>query len=183
MLRGRAVRPDSLWFATTEPAYADRTNATVLHAVLRLDRAVSAYDATGSVRSALAVLRAAWQGPGDSLVVTSDTRTGRPGGSDEAAGGDAAAALLVGDGARVLAEIVAWESVTDEFLDRWRTPGAPAARLWEARTSVSDSSISSPNPPCACGPHPMIRVGPLPMSTGRLVTRVPADSRRSVSGP
>jgi 3-hydroxy-3-methylglutaryl CoA synthase len=132
-LRGRADRPGSLWFATTEPAYSDRTNATVLHAVLRLDRAVPAYDAVGSVRSAMAALRAAWQGPGSSLVVASDTRTGLPGGPDEAAGGDAAAALLIGDGERVLAPIVAWESVTDEFLDRWRTPGAPASRLWEER--------------------------------------------------
>jgi hydroxymethylglutaryl-CoA synthase len=132
-LRGSVVHPDSLWFATTEPAYADRTNATVLHAVLRLDRAIPAYDATGSVRSAMAALRAVWQAPGQGLVVTSDTRTGLPGGPDEAAGGDAAAALLVGDGDQVLAEIVAWESVTDEFLDRWRTPGAPASRLWEER--------------------------------------------------
>jgi hydroxymethylglutaryl-CoA synthase len=57
-LRGRDLRPQSLWFATTEPAYADRTNATVLHAVLRLDRAVPAYDVVGSVRSAMAALRA-----------------------------------------------------------------------------------------------------------------------------
>jgi hydroxymethylglutaryl-CoA synthase len=138
-LRGRGNsgdsgdRPESLWFATTEPAYADRTNATVLHAVLRLDRTIPAYDATGSVRSAMAVFRAGWQGRGSSLVVTSDTRTGRPGGPDEAAGGDAAAALLIGEGEQVLAEIVAWESVTEEFLDRWRTPGAPASRLWEER--------------------------------------------------
>jgi 3-hydroxy-3-methylglutaryl CoA synthase len=132
-LRGRADRPASLWFATTEPAYSDRTNATVLHAVLRLDRAVPAYDTVGSVRSAMAALRAAWQGPGASLVVAADIRGGLPGGPDEAAGGDAAAALLVGDGDQVLAEIVAWESVTDEFLDRWRVPGAPASRLWEER--------------------------------------------------
>jgi 3-hydroxy-3-methylglutaryl CoA synthase len=137
-LRGRDVRLDSLWFATTEPAYADRTNATVLHAVLRLERTVPAYDAVGSVRSAMAALRAGWQGRGSALVIASDTRTGLPGGPDEAAGGDAAAALLIGDsaasdGERVLAEIVAWESVTDEFVDRWRTPGAPASRLWEER--------------------------------------------------
>lgn len=137
-LRGRDVRPQSLWFATTEPAYADRTNATVLHAVLRLDRTVPAYDVVGSVRSALAALRAGWQGSGTVMVIASDARTGLPGGPDEAAGGDAAAALLIGDGGvgadrQVLAEIVAWESVTDEFVDRWRAPGAPASRLWEER--------------------------------------------------
>jgi hydroxymethylglutaryl-CoA synthase len=132
-LRGRAGRPGSLWFATTEPAYSDHTNATVLHAVLRLDRAVPAYDVVGSVRSAMAALRAGWQGPGSALVVTSDARTGLPGGADEATGGDAAAALLIGDGEAVLAEIVAWESVTEEFVDRWRTPGEMASRLWEER--------------------------------------------------
>jgi 3-hydroxy-3-methylglutaryl CoA synthase len=132
-LRPHPDRPGSLWFATTEPAYADRTNATVLHAVLRLDRSVAAYDAVGAVRSAMAALRAAWQGPGTSMVVASDARTGLPGGADEAAGGDAAAALLIGGGERVTAEIVAWESVTEEFLDRWRTPGAAASKLWEER--------------------------------------------------
>lgn len=145
---GPDANPDSLWFATTEPAYADRTNATAIHAVLRLDRNVPAYDAVGSVRSALGALRAAWTGTGTALVVASDTRAGLPGGPDEAAGGDAAAALLIGggenerpgdgekgrpDGAPVLAEIVAWESATEEFLDRWRAPGDARSKLWEER--------------------------------------------------
>ena len=138
-LRGRAPEglPRALWFATTEPAYADKSNATVLHAVLRLDRHVPAYDAVGSSRSAMAALRAGWQGPGTTLVVTSDTRTGLPGSGDEASGADAAAALLIGDGAwdgaPVLAEIVAWESVTEEFVDRWKAPGAATSKLWEER--------------------------------------------------
>jgi hydroxymethylglutaryl-CoA synthase len=146
-----APGPESLWFATTEPAYADRTNATAIHAVLRLDRNVPAYDVTGSVRSAMAALRAAWQGTGTALAVASDTRTGLPGGPDEAAGGDAAAALLIGDGpvitatsgtaaAPVLAEITAWESVTEEFLDRWRAPGARNSKLWEERFGESHYS-------------------------------------------
>jgi hydroxymethylglutaryl-CoA synthase len=140
--RGRASGPHSLWFATTGPAYADKTNATVLHAVLRLDRTVPAYDAVGSARSAMAALRAGWQGPGTALVVSSDARTGLPGSGDEAAGGDAAAALLIGGGeggeggdesTPVLAEIVAWESLTEEFVDRWKAPGAQVSKLWEER--------------------------------------------------
>jgi hydroxymethylglutaryl-CoA synthase len=138
-LSGRPGRPDSLWFATTEPAYADRSNAAVVHAVLRLDRSVGAYDAVGSVRAAMGGLRAAWREPGNTLFIAADTRTGLPGGGEEAAGGDAAVALLLGDGTAdgtgepVLAEIVAWESVTEEFLDRWRTPGAATSKLWEER--------------------------------------------------
>ena len=30
-------QPDQLWFATVDPAYQDKTNATTLHAALRLE--------------------------------------------------------------------------------------------------------------------------------------------------
>src|SRR4051794_31050413 len=52
------VDPQSLWFATVEPPYLDKTNATGIHAALRLDRAAGAYDVVGSVRSAVGALRA-----------------------------------------------------------------------------------------------------------------------------
>ena len=128
----------TLWFSTTAPAYQDRTNATALHAALRLPRATAAYDVTGAVRSTIAALDAALSGDGDGthLVVASDLRTGRPGSGDEASGGDAAAALLIGDGTQVrpvLADLVARTSVTEEFLDRWRTPGDQTSKIWEDR--------------------------------------------------
>jgi 3-hydroxy-3-methylglutaryl CoA synthase/uncharacterized OB-fold protein len=134
-LLGTATGPRAVWFATTEPAYLDKTNATAVHAALRLDPAVAAYDAIGSVRSAMGVLKAGLDGTQPVLIVAADLRAGMPGGPDEAAGGDGAAALLVGSDADgpVLAELVAWTSLTEEFLDRWRTPGAPASRLWEER--------------------------------------------------
>jgi len=134
-LRQASATPTVLWFATTDPPYLDRTNATAVHAALRLDRACAAYDAVGSVRSAMGALRAALGSEEPTLVVASDLRTGRPGGADEAAGGDGAAALLIGSEADgpVLAEVVAMASVSAEFLDRWRTPGANFSRLWEDR--------------------------------------------------
>src|SRR5215471_5413894 len=48
-LRGRDVTPTSVWFSTTTPAYLDKTNATAIHAALRMGRAVGAYDVVGSV--------------------------------------------------------------------------------------------------------------------------------------
>ena len=134
-LRGSPVVPRSLWFSTTSPAYLDKTNATAIHAALRLDRTVAAFDALGSVRSGVGALTAALDSPSAALVVTSDVRGGRPGGPDESAGGDAAAALLVGsdEDGPVLAEVVSRVSVSEEFLDRWRVPGDPASRLWEER--------------------------------------------------
>ena len=129
----------SLWFSTTTPAYVDKTNATAIHAALRLDPAAPAFDANGSVRSSVGALRAALAGA-RSLVVASDLRTGLPGSPDEAAGSDGAAAFVVGEGedegegdGGVIAEVVGWGSATAEFLDRWRTPGDPASRVWEER--------------------------------------------------
>lgn len=127
--------PSSLWFTTTDPAYLDKTNATAIHAALRLDATVPAFDALGSVRSTAGALRAALGGPGAALVVAADRRGGLPGSPDEAAGGDAGTALILGSDAEgpVLAEIVGTTSITEEFLDRWRTPGDPRARQWEER--------------------------------------------------
>ncbi|HEX4654629.1 MAG TPA: OB-fold domain-containing protein [Mycobacteriales bacterium] len=134
-LRGATAAPRTLWFATTTPAYLDKTNATAVHAALRLDRTVAAYDAVGSVRSAVGALTAALDAPGPALVTTSDLRVGRPGGPEESAGGDAAAALLIGsdEDGPVVAEVIARVALTEEFLDRWRVPGDPASRVWEER--------------------------------------------------
>ncbi|WP_320671878.1 OB-fold domain-containing protein [Patulibacter defluvii] len=120
-----------LWFATTAPAYADKANATAIHAALGLDRAGFAVDLVGSVRSAVGALRAAAAGGG--LAVLSDLRGGRPGSADERDGGDGAAALRFGPAEGALAVVVAHASATAEFLDRWRAPGEAASRQWEER--------------------------------------------------
>src|SRR4051794_16511182 len=134
-LRGVDESVRGLWLATTTPAYADKTNATAVHAALRLDRTTPAFDAAGSVRSTTGALFAAIAGRCAVLVVGSDMRVGRPGGPEESSGADAAAAVLLGDGdaAPVLAEVVGVGSVTEEFLDRWRGAGGPASRAWEER--------------------------------------------------
>jgi uncharacterized OB-fold protein len=66
------------------------------------------------------------------LFVASDVRTGLPGGSDERDGGDAAVALLFGEGDAIV-DTVAAAFRTDEFLDRWRLPGESASHVWEER--------------------------------------------------
>lgn len=134
-LRGSGAEPAALWFSTVTPAYVDKTNATAIHAALRLpDHAVAA-DFGGAVRSGVAALRTALAGGATTLLVTADVRTGLPGSADEAAGGDAGAALLVGDddAGPVLAELLGAASATDEFLDRWRTPGDVRSKQWEEK--------------------------------------------------
>ncbi len=129
------AQPDTLTFATTVPAYLDKTNATAIHAALRLDSSAFAADMGGAPRSGVAALRSALERDGATLVVTSDIRTGRPTSADERDGGDAAAALLVGTDAQgaVIAEYLGCGSATEEFLDRWRSPGDAYSRVWEER--------------------------------------------------
>ena len=125
------ARPDSIYFATTSPAYADKTNATAIHAALDLGHEGFAADMAGSARSAVAALRAAAASGG--LAVLADVRTGRSGSADERDGGDGAAAFLFADSGDAIAEVVAEASASAEFLDRWRTPGESASSVWEER--------------------------------------------------
>lgn len=131
-----APRPGAVYFATADPAYLDKTNATAIHAALGLDPGAAAVDMLGSVRSAAGALRAGLDAAGPVLVALADIRTGLPGGADERDGGDGAVAFLCATDTperRVLAEPLAQVSATAEFLDRWRLPGEPASRQWEER--------------------------------------------------
>ena len=139
-----AAAPDGievgqLLFASSSPAYLDKTNATAIHAALGLDASVGAYDMGGSVRSAIGANRAAIAAPVPTLVIRSDLRTGLPGGTDERDGGDGADAYLFAPlngaaaGDAVIAELLGAAASTGEFLDRWRIPGDTASRVWEER--------------------------------------------------
>ncbi|HJL99517.1 MAG TPA: OB-fold domain-containing protein [Acidimicrobiales bacterium] len=134
-LRGSTVTPSSIWFATANPAYLDKTNATAIQAALDLPQETWAVDAGGSARSAEAAITGARGTPGISMAVISDLRTGNPTSNDESGGGDAATALLFGDDedAPVIAHAIGRAAATGEFLDRYRLPGENASRIWEER--------------------------------------------------
>lgn len=131
--------PAALYFATVTPPYLDKTNANAIHAALDLPTDVLAVDMAGSVRSTTGAVHAALNDRRPVLVASGDVRTGRPGGGDEAALGDAAAAVLIGsdDDGPVIAEWLGGASVTREFLDRWRQPGWAYSRVWEERFGES----------------------------------------------
>ena len=134
-LKATDATPDSVMFATVATPYVDKTNATTVHAALRLPDSVPAFDLGASVRSVAGGLRFALAAGGTTLLVTGDMRTGLAGSADEAAGGDAAAALLVGEGDDVVAEYLGGASVTEEFLDRWRIPGDIRSKSWDDKFS------------------------------------------------
>lgn len=127
------IHPGALYFATADPAYLDKTNATAIHAALGLDASVFAVDMVGAVRSGAGVFRAALDATEPTIAIMSDIRTGRSGSGDETNGGDGAAAFVCGEGQDVIAEYLGGASATAEFLDRWRIPGQPASQGWEER--------------------------------------------------
>lgn len=134
-LRSLDVTPDAVVFATANPAYLDKTNATAIHAALDLPQSAWAVDAGGSAKSGEAAMRLASSSPGTNLAIFSDLRTGNPTSGDEANGGDGAAAFLFGDSetAPVIAEMLGGAQATGEFLDRYRQPGDSFSRIWEER--------------------------------------------------
>jgi hydroxymethylglutaryl-CoA synthase len=136
-LRDAPATPGQVLFGTTTPAYVDKTNATAVHAALRLPATARAYDLGASPRSAVGGLVLALESDATSLVVSGDTRAGLAGSVDEAMGGDAGAAFLVGTDAAcpLAAELVATASVTDEFVERWRAPGELRTKVWDERFS------------------------------------------------
>ena len=130
------LTPDALWFSTTAPAYADKTNATAIHAALRLEPSVGAFDAVGSVRSSVGALFAALNGRGTHLVVSADLRSGLPGGPDEATFGDGAAALLVGDERRRAAarrRDRRWAAPPRSSSTAGARPATSSSKVWEER--------------------------------------------------
>ncbi|MEZ5320938.1 MAG: OB-fold domain-containing protein [Microthrixaceae bacterium] len=130
----------SLTFATSTPTYAEKTNATIAHAALRLPRTCGAFDTGGALRSGIGSLLGALRGAEPaSLVLSADIRTGPANSPDEANGGDAGAALIVGDDTSgpVIAEYLGGASITAEYLDRWRGPGETRVKAWEDRFGES----------------------------------------------
>src|SRR5438132_10674136 len=48
---GSGISPAAVYFATTDPGYLDKTNATAIHAALGLAPSAAAFDMVGAVRS------------------------------------------------------------------------------------------------------------------------------------
>src|ERR1700751_587989 len=90
VVRGRELAAGSVWFATTDPVYADKTNATAVHAALDLQPSIVAADLGATLRSGVVALLAAALDGG--LAVLADRRGGPAGGADERAGADPAGA-------------------------------------------------------------------------------------------
>jgi 3-hydroxy-3-methylglutaryl CoA synthase len=112
--------------------FADRQNAGVVKEALNLPDAVTALDVTGSQRAATSALLQALGGSRTQLLTAADRRKARVASEGELIQGDAAAALLVGQGEPV-ARLIGSHSVTLDFIDHYRATGADFDYGGEAR--------------------------------------------------
>ena len=125
-------RVAALSLASTTLPFADRLNAGVVKEALNLSDAVFASDQTGSQRCATSALIGALNGSPTHLVLASDLRNARPASEAELSQGDAAAAILVGQG-DVIARLIGSHSVTVDFVDHFRSQGQDFDYTWESR--------------------------------------------------
>lgn len=190
------ARPESIYFATTAPAYFDKTNASTIHSALDLGHDGLAVDLAGSVRGSVGALRSVAASGG--LAVLSDIRTGRPGSADERDGCDAAAAFLFGDGREPIADLIATASATAEFLDRWRVPGEHASNVWEERfglqtylplirdvaaRALAAAGLEQADHVVVSSPHPRAAAAAAKLFTGRCAAQPLATGYAGAADP
>jgi 3-hydroxy-3-methylglutaryl CoA synthase len=127
---------DTVLFATTSPAYAEKLDAATIQAALDLPESVTSVQLGGSSRMGLGALlmgvdlAAAGR---RALVCAGDVIVGAPGGTRERDGGDGAVAFVTGPDAEALARVRGRASATLEILDVWRLPEERFAKQWEER--------------------------------------------------
>jgi len=133
---GAAGAIDTLIFATTSPAYAEKLNAATIQAALDLPESIRSLELGASTRMGVAALALGCDvaaGGGRALVCAADVVVGAPGGAREAGGGDAGVAFVVGPDSEAIARVIGRASSTVDVLDTWRRPEDPFAKQWEER--------------------------------------------------
>jgi 3-hydroxy-3-methylglutaryl CoA synthase/uncharacterized OB-fold protein len=138
---------DMLVFASTTLPYQEKSAASLVAHVLDLRHDVRTTDVAGSTRAGTSALALALDAvrAGSArrvLVVASDVRLAAPGSPLEAKLGDAAAALLIGDG-DAIATVEDFAALSDEVTDLWRTTGERFVHTWEDRFVVQESFLPS----------------------------------------
>ena len=136
---------ETLFFASTTHTFADRLNAGILKEALRLSERVNAMDMGGSSGAASTSLPAAMASAKatqkNAVIVTSDARISRAASPAEMTYGDGAACLLLGS-ENIIADVLAHERVTVDFVEQFRQSGEDINYQWEDRW-VRDEGITT----------------------------------------
>ncbi len=133
---------DSLLFATTTPPYEEKQCASIIATALDLRRDISTADVTGVLRAGTTALRMAMDslnaGSAKSvLVIASDSRQSAPRADIERNLGDGATAFLLtnDEGAAAIESV---NTISENMLDMWRSPGDTFLRSWEDRFMMEE---------------------------------------------
>ena len=129
----RAAVGKILLASTTLP-FADRQNAGLVKEALHLSSDIGTIDITGSQRAGTSALLTACEtgGQAPALCIASEHPIAKPASEAELVNGDAAAALLVGEGDTV-ADLLGSHSVSVDFVDHFRASDKAHAFAWESR--------------------------------------------------
>jgi 3-hydroxy-3-methylglutaryl CoA synthase len=128
---------DGLYLATTTSPYVEKMISTTVATALDLRTDILTLDFTNSLRAGTGALisaaNAVKAGAASNVIVTAaDCRLVETKSELESVLGDGAAAVTVGDSG-VAAVIEDSYSISDEFMDLWRTYGDKYIRIWEDR--------------------------------------------------
>jgi len=170
-----------LYLASTTLPYQERQNAAIAAQALDLSTRIRALDVTGAItagtRALLDALDAVKAGSlQNALVCAADTRMAKVGSPLEYVYGDGAAAIGVGT-EKVIAELLASESVSYDFVDHRRAAGERFDRMWEERW-IRDEGLTKILPKAVMG---LLQKAAIPPNEiAKLV--IPLPAKRALGG-
>jgi len=135
----------NLHLASTTFPFLDRLNAGVVGAALRLPGSINALDIASTQRGGTSALRIALGAQSETLVLASEKRRTKAASPLEMSSGDAAAAILIGEGDPV-ARLIGSATRTADFVDHYRTIDSEFDYQWEERW-VRDAGYMKIVPP------------------------------------
>ena len=124
--------PRSVVFASTSAPFVERAHAGIVIDALALPRTTRSLDVANSRRCAVSTLASALGGGEDVLIVAGERRPTAPGGAQQLAWGDGAAAVRVGAGPGG-ARLLGGASLTHDFLDVYASREHPHPYAAEER--------------------------------------------------
>lgn len=129
---GLDAAAETMDFCTLTPPFAERQNASVLHAALRLPSACLTQESGTTPRATLIALHRALTQSRPAVIVAADRPVTSPGSVAESRAGDGAAAVSINQGPQALTYL-GGASQASAMVDRYRAPAARFATDWEDR--------------------------------------------------
>ena len=135
----QSERPEditAIFLASTTLPFSDRQNAGIMATALNFSENIMTMDVSSSQRAGTTALINALQlagGGANVLYATAEKRRAKSASANEMLYGDAAAALLLGQGDDVVAELLGHHQLATDFVDHYRGQNEDFDYNWEER--------------------------------------------------